>query len=105
MIEATENRADVGEALAKAQGCLARYSPDGTKGVGPNWQVPWGREEYLTDGSTVTIDDEHFRGSIEYPYTKVAEGFSPVMLPYHLQKKSSRQRSRTRSNASVYLKV
>jgi len=67
--------------------------------------VPWGREEYLTDGSTVTVDDEHFRGSIEYPYTKVAEGFSPVMLPYHSQKKSSRQRLRTRSNASVYRKV
>ena len=105
MIEATENRADVGEALAKSQGWLARYSPDGTKGVGLNWQVPWGREEYLTDGSTVTVDDEHFRGSIEYPYTKVAEGFSPVMLPYHSQKKSSRQRLRTRSNASVYRKV
>lgn len=105
MIEATENRADVGEALAKSQGCLARYSPHGTKGVGPTWQVPWGREQYLTDGSTVTVDDEHVRGSIEYPYTKVAEGFSPVMLPYHSQKKSSRQRLRTRSNASVYRKV
>ena len=91
MIGAAENLADVREAVAKSQECLACYSSDGTKGVGPAWLGPWGREEYLTERSTVAVDDEHFRGSIEYPNTKVAEGFLPVMLRYHLQKKSSSQ--------------
>ena len=101
MIEATENRADVGGALAKSQGCLARYSPDGTKGVGPNWQVPWGREEYLTDGFTASVDDEYFKESIEYRNTNVAEGVASIMQLYQFTKEEFEAMI---AYASAYLK-
>ena len=82
MIGATEDLADVGEASVKAQGCLTCPSLDGMKGVSATSRGRGGREECLTDGSPVTVDDEYFRGSIECPNTKVGEGFAPVVLLY-----------------------
>ena len=84
MIGATEDLADVGEASVKAQGCLTCPSLDGMKGVCPTSRGLGGREEYLPDGSSVTVGDEYFRGSIAYPNTKVGEGLAPAVLMYQL---------------------
>ena len=86
MIGAAENLADAGEALAKSQGCLACYSPDGTIGIRPTWQGLWGWEEYLTDGFTASVDDEYFKESIEYRNTNVAEGVASIMQLYQFTK-------------------
>ncbi len=82
MIVAAEDFVDVGEASVKSQGWLKCPSPGGMKGVSATSRGLGGREEYLTDGSSVTVDDEYFRGSIECPNTKVGEGFAPVVLLY-----------------------
>jgi len=81
-VDAAEGLADAGEVLVQSRGCLACHSLDGTKGVGPTWRGLWGRKEYLTDGSVVSVDAAYFRESIEHPNAKVVEGFAPVMLPY-----------------------
>jgi len=70
-----------GEALAKQLGCAACHSPDGATSVGPTWQGLFGRTRPLADGSEVTADEAYIRESIVDPNAKVAEGFSPGIMP------------------------
>jgi cytochrome c oxidase subunit 2 len=60
-------------------GCLACHSLDGTPMVGPTWKGIWGRTEVLSDGSSVTVDENYVRESILEPAKKVVKGFQPVM--------------------------
>jgi cytochrome c2 len=85
--EATEGEADAGgdaaaagEAIYEAQ-CASCHSIDGSDGIGPTWQGIMGREETLADGSTVTVDEEYIRESIQDPNAKVVEGFSEGIMP------------------------
>lgn len=73
--------AERGEALAKQLGCAACHSPDGATSVGPTWQGLFGRTRPLADGSEVTADEAYIRESIVDPNAKVAEGFSPGIMP------------------------
>lgn len=59
--------------------CSTCHTIDGSPLVGPTWQGIYGSEETLTDGSTVTVDDEYIRESIVDPTAKVVEGFPPSM--------------------------
>ena len=36
----------------------------------------------MSDGSTITIDEEYLHESIVNPNAKVVQGFDPVMAPY-----------------------
>ena len=80
-----EGDAANGEALATSLGCVACHSTDGTALTGPTWQGLYGHEVTLTDGSTVTADDEYIHESITEPNAKVVEGFSPIMPSYASQ--------------------
>ncbi len=66
---------------AEGFGCIACHSLDGAPGVGPTWQGLYGREEQLTDGSTVTVDDTYIRDSILDPNKQVTAGFNPNLMP------------------------
>ena len=70
-----------GEALVQSNGCMACHSTDGSVLVGPSWQGVYGSEETLTDGTTVTVDDEYIRESIVDPNAKIVEGFQPNLMP------------------------
>jgi cytochrome c oxidase subunit II len=73
--------AERGEALARELGCAACHSADGSSSVGPTWQGLFGRTRPLADGSEVTADEAYIRESIVDPNAKVAEGFSPGIMP------------------------
>ena len=73
-----------GRNVAEANGCFACHSLDGSAAVGPSWLEMWGRTVTLTDGSSVTVDEEYVRESIIDPTAKLVEGFSPTMVPYTL---------------------
>ena len=73
--------ASPGETLAKEKGCMACHSIDGSVLVGPSWQGIYGSQETLTDGTTVTVDDEYIRESIVDPNIKIVEGFLPNLMP------------------------
>ena len=70
-----------GERLVKQSGCLACHSLDGTKIVGPTWQGLAGRQESLSDGSVVTVDEAYLRESILDPNVQIVAGFPPGIMP------------------------
>ena len=67
-------------------GCLGCHSIDGTPGgVGPGLKGLWGREERMSDGTTLIVDENYVRESIMSPMAKVVEGYGPVMPSYAAQ--------------------
>lgn len=49
--------------------------------IGPRLYKAFGRSETLTDGTTVTVDDNYVRESIEYPNRKTVAGFQAGAMP------------------------
>jgi len=68
----------MGENLARSA-CLTCHSIDGTPAVGPTWAGLYGKQETLSDGSTVPVDDEYLRESIVNPNAKIVQGFAGGM--------------------------
>lgn len=68
-----------GQRWTEQFGCIACHTIDGSSGVGPTWSGLFGREETLTDGSTVVVDQEYLYQSICDPASQIVEGFPPVM--------------------------
>ncbi|MCB8976847.1 MAG: cytochrome c oxidase subunit II [Ardenticatenaceae bacterium] len=62
-------------------GCAGCHTLDGTTGVGPTWQGIYGREEALTDGTTVVVNDDYIRHSIVAPNDQIVAGFNPNIMP------------------------
>ncbi len=73
--------AAIGAGLVEQYGCNACHSTDGTTLVGPTWQGLYGTEEKLKDGTSVTVNDEYIRESIQEPNLKVVEGFTAGLMP------------------------
>jgi cytochrome c oxidase subunit 2 len=73
-----------GAQLARDQGCIACHSLDGSAGVGPTWKGLVGKNETLTDGSSVLVDDAYLKESIVDPNAKVVKGYAPIMPPAQL---------------------
>ncbi len=78
---ATASPLQRGEALAKAKGCTACHSLDGSTVVGPTWKGLYGSRVDLADGTTVTADDAYLRESISNPNAKIVKGFQPNVMP------------------------
>lgn len=70
-----------GQKLAQNNGCLACHSIDGSKIVGPTWKGIFGKQEKMTDGTGVTVDEAYLRESILDPNKLIVEGFSPNLMP------------------------
>ncbi|GAA5522255.1 cytochrome c oxidase subunit II [Aliifodinibius salicampi] len=77
--------AEWGEQLAQEYACTTCHSTDGTQLTGPTWQGVFDSEETLTDGSTVTVDENYLRESILEPSAKVVDGYPDVMNTYQGQ--------------------
>lgn len=66
---------------AEGFGCVACHSIDGSPGVGPTWQGLYGRQEQLTDGSTISVEDAYLVNSIHDPNSQIVLGFNPNIMP------------------------
>ncbi len=73
--------AAAGQALYTGKICMTCHSLDGAKGVGPSFKGLFGREETLSDGTTVVVDEAYLTESILTPNAKVVQGFPPAMPP------------------------
>ncbi len=73
--------AAAGRLVAEGNGCQACHSTDGSSGVGPSWQGLFGTEEQLADGSSVTVDADYIRTSINDPDAQITEGFDSGLMP------------------------
>jgi cytochrome c oxidase subunit 2 len=71
--------ADKGKAVVMKLGCLACHSTDGSVKIGPTWKDLYGSKVTLSDGTTVTADDNYIRESILVPGAKIVKGFPNVM--------------------------
>ncbi|PQJ35723.1 cytochrome c oxidase subunit II [Salinibacter sp. 10B] len=70
----------LGEQLYTQRGCQSCHSLDGSQKVGPSFQGLYGTENHqMTDGSTVTVDENYLRESILKPEAKVVQGYNNLM--------------------------
>lgn len=77
-----EVSAERGEQLYAQNACQTCHSTDGTRLVGPSFQNLFGHEVTLSDGSTVTADEDYIRQSIQDPSSQIVEGFGNVMVSF-----------------------
>ncbi|MBS2026311.1 MAG: cytochrome c oxidase subunit II [Deltaproteobacteria bacterium] len=68
-----------GEAVAAAHGCFKCHTIDGTPHIGPTWLGMYGRQEVMSDGTHLTVDDPYMTESMMDPEAKIVAGFQPVM--------------------------
>lgn len=73
-----------GMKLLQLRGCIACHSTDGTPSTGPTFKGMYGRQEKLSDGSTLSVDDDYVRESVLSPGAKVVSGFQPIMPAFQL---------------------
>jgi cytochrome c oxidase subunit II len=81
--EAAQTPEGRGRALVAANGCAACHSINGAAGIGPTWFGLSGRQEPLTDGSVVTVDDAYIHESIRAPQAKIVAGFENQLMPVY----------------------
>jgi len=70
--------------FVKAKGCVACHSVDGSKLVGSSFKGLYGSTKtVLVDGkpTQITVNDEYIKESVYKPNAKVAEGFTPGLMP------------------------
>ncbi|MHB0875701.1 MAG: c-type cytochrome [Anaerolineae bacterium] len=70
-----------GVQLATDQGCRRCHSIDGTRLIGPSWLGLAGREETLTDGTTVMVNAAYLTESILEANAKIVQGYSANIMP------------------------
>ena len=75
-----------GEKLFSLKGCNACHAvkPDSVAGqpnIGPRLWNAFGRKETMSDGLTLTIDEDYIRESIEYPNKKTVANFAGGQMP------------------------
>ena len=74
--------AEFGAKLYKSKACITCHTVDGSPLVGPSFKGVFGHKVKLSDGRTVTADENYLRESILKPQAKVVQGFQPVMPTY-----------------------
>ena len=72
---------DIGADLVLSYGCLACHSTDGSELVGPTWQGLYGTQESIDDGTSVTVDDDYIKESIQDPNARITAGFTAGLMP------------------------
>ncbi|TKB48177.1 c-type cytochrome [Ferrimonas sediminicola] len=70
-----------GETLASSQGCLACHGFESSP-LAPSWLGLYGKQETLSDGSTLTVDEEYLIESIRQPGARLVKGYANVMPAY-----------------------
>lgn len=73
---------EFGAKLYKSKACVTCHTIDGTASQGPSFLGIYGKNEQLTDGSSVLVDENYLRESFLNPAAKIVKGYQPVMPPY-----------------------
>jgi cytochrome c oxidase subunit 2 len=75
----TSDPVERGRQWAEQFGCVGCHTIDGTVVVAPSWKGLYGKQETLSDGTTVTVDDAYLIESIQEPGAKIVNGFTNIM--------------------------
>ena len=73
---------EYGSTLFVSKACNTCHSLAGKRLVGPPLDGMFGREEAMTKGQPVLVDENYLRESILEPQAKVVAGYQPVMPTY-----------------------
>ena len=60
--------------------CFTCHSIDGSANIGPTWKDLYGYEFQYSDGSTLTVDENHIRESIIYPEAKKQTAYAGAVM-------------------------
>jgi len=71
--------AELGEKMYNQNGCAGCHSLDGSPKTGPSFKGVFGKTEALSDGTSVTVDENYIRNSILEPQAQLVQGFPPAM--------------------------
>ena len=81
---------DLGKQLYEKKGCITCHTVDGTARIGPTWKSPdWGKMIPLADGSSVKMDENYLRESINIPSAKIHQGYANQMPAFEGQLKDT----------------
>lgn len=70
----------LGEQLYSQRGCNSCHSLDGSRKVGPSFKNLYGQKNHkMSDGSTVTADENYLRQSILKPEKRIVQGYDNLM--------------------------
>jgi cytochrome c oxidase subunit 2 len=70
---------EYGEQLYTSQACFACHTVDGGPSVGPTLLDLFGKTEQMTDGTSITVDENYLRESILDPAAKIVAGYQALM--------------------------
>lgn len=85
----TMSPAEAGAKIIGLRGCAQCHSSDGGASTGPTFKDLFGREETLTGGGKVKVDETYIHESIFDPGAKIVAGYQNVMPTYKGQLKES----------------
>lgn len=77
--------AEYGKKLFTLKLCATCHSIDGSRLVGPSFKGLYGRDEKITGGTTVKVDDAYLKNSILKPMDQIVDGYPGAMPPYEGQ--------------------
>ncbi len=70
---------EIGQDLVQNKLGCASCHQDSSSGRGPSFKGIFGKEQKLTNGDTVIVDENYIKESIINPQGKIAEGYQPIM--------------------------
>ena len=70
---------EAGAVLYKRKGCAQCHTIDGSADDGPTFLGIFGHTVKLSDGSTVTVDEDYIRRSLLEPAAQIVAGFENIM--------------------------
>ncbi len=73
---------ELGARLYETHTCIACHSLDGSTRAAPSFAGLFGKQEKLSTGKMIQVDEEYIRESILKPGAKVTAGFLPTMPPF-----------------------
>ena len=85
--------------------CTGCHSADGSALAGPTWLGIYGGQEALTDGSTVTVDDEYLHTSIVQPSAQIVEGYTDGVMPANFEEQFATEEARLLESAGVEIDI
>lgn len=72
---------ELGKELYTSKTCSACHSNDGSARVGPSFKGLFGKEEEMTDGKKIKVDEVYLRESMMDPNKHVVKGFAAGSMP------------------------
>ena len=98
--------AERGEIWYNELACSGCHNTTGAPGgAGPTWQGIYGREELLTDGTTIIVDHAYIYKSILEPNSQIVSGFNEGIMPQDYGTRIDKKQAEILANEGIEIDV